>query len=165
VRLLAVGAPARSTISGSRSVSTLPLSTSRSWLFDTNRTLLFACASLRSKGVGRLVTTGPPPKGLAILTCSSRGILGSGDDLVVIFVVVAGGVQSASPRLKRCSVVVAIVSRTRIYKVKVRVDPGRETACSCSNNKRWSETRPPSCLGSIQHCWGWPSLSCKPLVG
>jgi hypothetical protein len=48
--------------------------------------VLFACASLRSKGVGLLVTT-PPPNGLAILTCSSRGILGSGDDLVVIFVV------------------------------------------------------------------------------
>ena len=86
-----------------------------SWLFDTNRTLLFACASLRSKGVGRLVTT-PPPKGLAILTCSSRGILGSGDNLVVIFVAVFGGVQSASPRLKRCAVVVAILSRTRYIK-------------------------------------------------
>ena len=52
-----------------------------------------------------------------------------------------------------------------LYKVSRRVDPGQETAFSCSNNKRGSETRPPSCLGSIQHCWGWPSLSRKPLVG
>ena len=114
--LVLIGALARSTISGSRSVSTLSLSPSCCWLFDTNRTLPFACASFTSKGVGLLATVPLPPlpNGLAILTCSSRGTLGSGESLVVILVVVVG-VQSESLRLKRwCVVVAAILLASRL---------------------------------------------------